>query len=166
MRRDPELGMSLIETTVMVMALATITAMAIPNVTGARNSYRLRIAADAIRQQLYICRQRALVANQTCSIRISPNGRAQIDTNFNGRFGDAGGDGVPADELGPILDLTDVTVRSADMPIVRGFTSRGEIPWQDNPVDQTITMVYAGRQRTITIEQRGSVIVSDEAAAE
>jgi type II secretory pathway pseudopilin PulG len=157
--------MSVIEVTVVVLMLSVLTAIAVPNVVLARNAYRLRIAADAVRQQLYLCRQRALVANQTCSIQITTAGRAQIDTNFNGTFGDWGGNGVPADEPGTTLDLSGISLTSADTPIVRRFSSRGEVPWQESPQDLSITVAYAGRQRIITIEQRGSISVGDETAA-
>ena len=165
MKRDPQLGMSLLEVTVVVMMILVLSAIAIPGVVSARNSYRLQIATDAIRQQLYLCRQHALVANQLCSIQIGATGKSKIDTNHNGTFGDGGGDGIPADEPATRLDLTDITLSSADTPIVRRFTSRGEVSWQDGPENQSITVIHAGMKRVITIQQRGAISIGDELRA-
>ena len=165
MKKNCESGMSLVETTFVVLVISILAALVVPNVAAARDSYRLRLAADAVRQQLYLCRQRALVANQTCSILISATGWAQIDTNLNGTFGDAGGNGLPADDPATTLDLSGATLSSADNPIVRRFTSRGEVPWQDTAGSQSITVTYRGLRRVITIEQRGAVLVGDETPA-
>ena len=64
-----------------------LAAIALPSVVSARDSYHLQLAADAIRQQLYLCRQRALVANQMCSIKISATGRSRNATNAKIRIG-------------------------------------------------------------------------------
>lgn len=167
MKENDESGMSLIEITIAILMLCALAAVAVPNVTLAKSSHQLRLAADGISQQLYLCRGRALAANQTCSIQIdATTGVAQIDSNFDGRFGDTGGDGLPADEAGTLLSLSDVTVVSVDAPISRSFTSRGEVPWQDNPEDRSITLIHRGLKRVVTIEQRGSIIVGEETAAD
>ena len=53
-------------------------------------------------------------------------------------------------------------VAGADTVIVRRFTSRGDVSWQDSSEDQSITVVHAGKKRIVTVQLRGAVTVGDE----
>jgi Tfp pilus assembly protein FimT len=160
-----ETGLSVLEIAVILLVIGAISAIALPNIYTASRSYTLKIAADRIAQQLNLCRQKALVANRTRLIQIDPaTGLAIVDTNDNTQFGDSGGSGVPADDPAEYVDLTGITVTSQDNPIVRGFTSRGEVPIGHSslPTVQDITVRYRSKQRTITIEPRGAIVVGPE----
>jgi prepilin-type N-terminal cleavage/methylation domain-containing protein len=159
-------GVSALELVVVMLIVGVIATIAVPNVSRAYRAYNLQVAAQSVAQQLNRCRQKAVSANRPVSIRImAGTGQAVMDTNFNGTFGDAGGSGLPPDDPPDTLSLNGATLVSQDTPIVRTFTSRGELPIGTQPSTQTITVRYSDRQRVISIDPRGAVKMGDEEPA-
>jgi prepilin-type N-terminal cleavage/methylation domain-containing protein len=166
MKERKDQGVSALELVVVVMIIGVLATIAVPNVHRALRGYNLQVAAQSVAQQLNQCRQKAVSMNRPVSIRIEPNlSRAVMDTNFNGTFGDAGGSGLPPDDPPDTLSLNSATLVSQDNPIVRTFTSRGELPFGTQPSTQTITVRFSGRQRVVTIDPRGAVKIGDETPA-
>jgi Tfp pilus assembly protein FimT len=149
---------SLLEILILLTVTLAMASVAVPAIGVATRHYRLSIGAQAVAQQLNLCRQRAVASNQTTSVLVT-DALAQFDTNYNGIYGDAGGTGVPADEGPHMFDATGISITAADSPIVRTFTARGELPLAMAPETQAITVRYAGLSRTVSIDPRGAVSV-------
>jgi len=149
---------SILEITLVCSVSATMAAVAVPSVNSAMKSYKLSMASQAVAQRLNVCRQRAVAANRPTSILVTSS-LAQVDTNYNGIFGDAGGNGVPADEPPQMLGVAGCTVSPTQGLIVRTFTGRGELPLGLAPETQTITVEYSGVRRMVSIDPRGGVSV-------
>jgi hypothetical protein len=149
---------SLVEILFIVTAAAVMAGLALPAIGTATRHYRLSAAAQAVAQQLNLCRQRAVASNQSTSVMFTST-LAQFDTNYNGIFGDAGGSGVPADEGPFMFSVAHVSITAADRPIVRTFTARGELPLAMSPESQAITVSYGGLSRVVSIDPRGAVTV-------
>jgi hypothetical protein len=147
-----------IEVVFMLSIALVMASVALPAVGAAGRHYRLSIAAQAVAQQLNLCRQRAVASNQTTSVMFT-SALAQFDTNYNGIFGDAGGSGLPADEGPSMFAVADLSITAADNPVIRTFTARGELPLAVSPESQAITVSYGGLTRVVSIDPRGAVTV-------
>jgi type II secretory pathway pseudopilin PulG len=156
--RRGQRGFSLLEVVVICSMMTTMAAIGVPSLSGAMRHYKLSMAANSVAQQLNACRQRAVAANRTTSILLS-DALGQIDTNYNGIYGDAGAGGLPADVPPMALDLSGCTLRPSDGLIVRTFTGRGELPFGVAPQTQLITVEYGGLRRAVSISPRGAVSV-------
>jgi type II secretory pathway pseudopilin PulG len=157
-QRRGQQGFSLLEVVVLCSMMTAMAAVGVPSLSGAMRHYKLSMAANSVAQHLNACRQRAVAANRTTAIRIS-DALGQIDTNYNGVYGDAGTGGHPADIAPMALDLSGCTLVQSSSSIVRTFTGRGELPFGVAPATQTITVQYAGLSRTVSISPRGAVTV-------
>ena len=162
MHRRSEAGISALELAVVILVIGLIASIALPNVIAATRSYRLQIATQALVQQLNLCRQKAVAANQQVSIQITAT-QTRIDTNRNGIFGDSGGSGVAADEPAVTFGTEAAYLASPAPPATVTFTSRGEMPIGAGA--RSFTVRYGNqRQRTISIDTRGAVMLGPEIA--
>jgi Tfp pilus assembly protein FimT len=168
MTRRREAGLSVMEVMVIVLVIGIIVAIAVPGLMSAQRAYRLSSAAQAVAQNLQLCRQTAVSTNLPTSIQFQTSGQvavAVIDSNNNGTFGDDGGGQRPPDREALTLSAENCTITGAGGEtddIVRSFSSRGELPLGADPDEQDITITYAGNSRTVTIDPRGQITVGPQ----
>jgi prepilin-type N-terminal cleavage/methylation domain-containing protein len=155
--RQRERGFTALEITVVVLIIATIMAIAIPNIISATRSYKLQIAADAVAQQLNRTRQEAVRANIPKGLLVGTN-----STQFLGDPDPL----VTADDETAITISSSATVTpvpsNATTTVI--FTSRGEMPLQvgQPSISRTFKVVYSGKKRVITVDPRGAIDVGGE----
>ena len=151
--RTRETGLSAIEVTIIVVIAGTLAAIAVPNVIEATTSYNVRIAAEALAQQLNRCRQEAVRANLPITIKVEAD-RTKIDANRDTDYDDDG-------EMVLIGDDATINLVEPESGIVV-YSSRGEM--QDF-ITPEFRVVYGHRARRVTVDPRGSVTVHAEEAA-
>ena len=153
--RTRQAGVSAIEVTIIVLVVGTLAAIAIPNVIEATQSYNVRIAADALAQQLNRCRQEAVRVNLPMQIKVESQ-TTSINLNRNESFTDDGDGSVVTFSQDAV-----VTEFDPEDGIVT-YSSRGEM--QDF-ITPEFRVVYGARARRVTVDPRGAVTVLAEEAA-
>ena len=155
--RERQEGFSALEITVVVLIIAAIGAIAVPNIVSATRSYKLQIAADALAQQLNRTRQEAVRANFKRALTVGSTTSTYI-----------GDPTVTGDEEAPLTLTSSATIYPypSDASKTVTYTSRGEME-----ITSTLTpnpkfkVVYSGKMRVVDIDPRGAVIVGAEQPA-
>jgi len=156
-----ERGFALIETFVVFMIAAIITAIAIPFVSGAIRAYNLRSAADHLAERMSAVRALAMAKNKNVTFSFN---------NETGRYGfdfDQPPDGTP-DTIDPTdkgqggyywetLPSGITATFPGNNPIIITFNSRGELPIGD--AAQTIVLQGSGRTTSVSVNLRGKISV-------
>lgn len=150
--RSTETGLSVLEVTIIVLVIAALAAIAIPNFQQATLSYNIQIAANALSQQLNRCRQEAVRANLPLKIRVAAHSTS-IDLNRDNDFTN------DADLVSLGEDATVTLVTPTDGVVE--YSSRGEMRLGVAP---EFRVGANGRYRRVTIDPRGAVTVHSEEA--
>ena len=154
--RIPERGISVLEVSIIVLVVGVLAAILVPNIVQSRQSYNIKIAADALAQQLNRCRQEAVRANLPLKIKVTTAGTA-IDLDRDGTY-----DTASANNEGTYTTISnDATITLVDPTdgIVE-YSSRGEMPIATTTPE--FQVVYGSKMRRVTIDPRGAVNVSAE----
>ena len=152
--RERQEGFSALEITVVVLIIAAIGAIAVPNIVSATRSYKLQIAADALAQQFNRTRQEAVRANLQRGIVVGDTWSQYI-----------GDPTTTGDEEGKLTLTSSATISpyptgSSDTVI---YTSRGEMVLTSTSTPAPkFKVVYSGKMRIVEIDPRGAVTVSAE----
>ena len=154
-------GFALIETAVVFMIAAVITAIALPFVSGAIRGYNLRSAANHVAERISAVRALAMAKNRNVTFSFN---------NDTGRYGfdfDRPPDGTPdtSDPSDPLLGgyywgtlPSGITATfPGNTPIKITFNSRGELPIGDSA--QSIALQSTGRTASVSVNLRGKVSV-------
>lgn len=148
MNSNIEHGFSVLELVAVIGIIMILSAIAIPSIVSARESYALLIATDRLSQQFSRCRQEAVRANNRVKVRVTSTS-VQLDSNGDGKF-------TSADEDALLLgDEASVTSMSPADGVVE-YTSRGEIPIGSSP---TFTVRVGTSVRLVSIDPRGAVTI-------
>ena len=155
--RERQQGFSALEITIVVLIIAAIGAIAIPNIIAATRSYKLQIAADALAQQLNRTRQEAVRANYKRALTVGSNTSTYI-----------GDPDVTGDEESALSLTTSATIypSPANAATTVVYTSRGEMQLTSTSTPAPkFKVVYSGKMRVVDIDPRGAVIVGPEQTA-
>lgn len=93
-------GYSLIELTVVLVILLTLSALGTPLVLAARDDARARSAADHLASQLHLARFEALKRHVNVALRFS----SDVENPTHGLYADGNGNGVRTAEIGSGAD--------------------------------------------------------------
>ena len=117
-----EKGFTLIEMSIGVMIIATVSAISVSPIQSALASYRLSAAAEAISTTLYRARSEAVSRNTNVDVLFSQSTNSYgIDENGNGVLDASEAVALPT-------GMTLVLGVGASNPAAIRFTSRGEMP--------------------------------------
>lgn len=153
MKTKVENGFSALELVTVIGILVIMSAIAIPNIASARESYRLLIATDRLSQQFSRCRQEAVRVNNRVKVKVTSTS-VQIDTDSDDEF-------TSADDHELLLgDSASVTTMSPTDGVFE-FTSRGEIPIGLSP---SFNVRVGSSSRLVSVDPRGAVILGPEIA--
>jgi Tfp pilus assembly protein FimT len=167
-----EEGASLLEIMIVVMIIAVVTAIALPNVANSIRLYNLRSAAMRITQRLSAARSLAMAKNKnvTVSFAAGADGNVtQYGYDFSPVAADGGPDGTPdvsdPDDLtasyyteAPQSGIT-VSFSAGGATLANGkgvtYTSRGELPIAATQAD--IRVANSSSNLTVSVNLRGQV---------
>jgi Tfp pilus assembly protein FimT len=166
-----EQGTSLIEIAIVIMIMATVTAMALPAIANSIRSYNLRSAATHIAERLAGARTLAMAKNKNITVAFRTNDGGSV-TVYGYDFSPTGApDGLPdtsdPDDTTqtyyietPPSGMT-VTFSAGGTTLTNGkgvsYTSRGELPIGASQAD--IRLSNSSSFTTVSVNLRGQVWV-------
>lgn len=158
-RRGCEAGISIVESTIVVLLISIVLAFALPAVSNSIQAYNLRSAANHLAQRLSFARAIALEKNAVVGLCIYRSGLNGIDFDGDGVIDTVdpsdSSKGYPSESLPVGISIAAESFPSGQDYLLVNFTSRGELPIGDPERD--IRVLNLSGSARVRVNLRGKV---------
>jgi Tfp pilus assembly protein FimT len=154
-------GLTVVESTVVLLVIAIILAFALPAVSTSIKAYNLRSSANHMAERIAAVRALAMAKNENVTFSFNDD-TGQYGFDFTGTTGDGVPDTTDPDD--PSINYysetlpSDITAVFPDNnPIKVTFNSRGEMPI--GSTERALVIQSSGKSATVRVNLRGKVSV-------